>query len=63
MQFNKKVFPNLVKDFFKSIECLRWSGKIEVGSTAETIIVLGALRMKYLTCCQILRSKDYPYTV
>ena len=57
MQFNK-VFSNIVKDLFKSIERLSRSGKIQLGSKAKRIIVLGDLRKKYLTCCQILRSKD-----
>ena len=35
----------------------------QVGSKAEGIIVLGGLRKKYLTRCQILRSKDYLYAV
>ena len=50
----KSVFQNIVKDLFKSIECLHRTGKIQLGSTAEEIIVLGALRKKYLTCFQIL---------
>ena len=57
------MFSNIVKDLFKSIERLRRSKKIQVGSKAEGIIVLGGLRKKYLTSCQILRSKDYLYTV
>ena len=52
-----------MKDLFKSIERLRRSGKIYVGSKADGIIVLGGLRKKYLTRCQILRSKYYLYTV
>ena len=47
-----------MKDLFKSIDCLRRSKQIQVGSTAEGTIVLGALKKKHLTCCQILRSKD-----
>ena len=46
-----------MKDFFKSIERLCRSGKTQVGSKAEEIIVLGGLSKKYLTRCQILRSK------
>ena len=61
MQFNK-VFSNIRKDF-KSIEHLRRSGKMQIGSKAEGTIVLGDLRKKYLTCCQILRSKDCLYAV
>ena len=52
-----------MKDLFKSIEHLCRSGKTQVGSKAERIIVLGGLRKKYLTRCEILRSKDYLYTV
>ena len=52
-----------MKDLFKSIERLYRSGKIQVGSKAEWIIVLGGLSKKYLTHCQILRSKGYLYTV
>ena len=44
---------------FKSIKRLRRRRKIKVGSKADEIIVLGGLRKKYLTRCQILRSKDY----
>ena len=59
----QKVFSNIVKVLFKSIERLRRSGKMQIGSKAEIIIVLGILRKKYLTRCQILLSKDYLYTV
>ena len=59
----KKSVSNILKDMFKSLERLSRSGKIKVGSKAEGIIVLGGLRKKYLTRCQILRSKDYLYTV
>ena len=52
-----------MKDLFKSIERLRRSGKIQVGSKAEEISVLGGLRKKYLTRCPILRSEDYLYAV
>ena len=52
------MFFNIVKDLFKSIERLRKSGKMQIGSKAEGIIVLGGLRKNYLTRCQILRSKD-----
>ena len=57
------MFSNIVKDLFKSIERLRRSGKMQIGSKAEKIIVLGGVRKKYLTRCQILRSKDYLYAV
>ena len=40
----KKVFFNIVKDLFKSIERLRRGGKIQMGSKAEGIFVLGGLR-------------------
>ena len=46
-----------MKDWFKSVERLRRSGKTQVESKAEEIIVLGGLRKKYLKLCQILRSK------
>ena len=52
-----------MKDLFKSIERLCRSGITQVGSKAEEIIVLGGLRKKYWTRCQILRSKDYLYAV
>ena len=58
-----KVFFNIAKDFFKSIEVLRRSWNTQLGSIAEKIIVLGGLENKYLTRCQILRSKFYLYTV
>ena len=54
---------DIVKDLFKSIEGLIRSGKVQIGSTAEKFIVLGDLRLKYLTRCQISRSKYYLYTV
>ena len=38
-----KVFFNIVKDLFKSIERLRRSGKVQMGSKAEGIIVVGCL--------------------
>ena len=46
-----------MKDLFKSIERLCRSGKTQVESKAQEFIVLGGLRKKYLTLCQILRSK------
>ena len=52
-----------MKDLFNSIERLCRSGKSQLGSKAEAFIVLDSLRKKYLTRCQILRSKDYLYTV
>ena len=52
-----------MKDLFKSIERLCRSGKTQVGTKAGRIIILGGLSKKYLTRCQILRSKGYLYTV
>ena len=52
-----------MKDLLKSIERLCRSGKTQVGSKTEVIIVLGGLRKEYLTRCQNLRSKDYLYAV
>ena len=52
-----------MKDLFKSIERLCRNGKTQVCSKAERIIVLGGLSKKYLARYQILRSKDYLYTV
>ena len=46
-----------MKNLLKSIERQSSSGKPQVGSKAEGIIVLGGLSKKYLTRCQILRSK------
>ena len=43
IQFNK-VFFNIVKDLLKSIERLSRSGKVQIGSKAEGIIVLSDLR-------------------
>ena len=62
MQFNKKVFFNIVKDLFTSFEIQRRSGKIQIDSKGEGILVLGALAKEYLALCQILRSKNYLYT-
>ena len=53
------MFFNILKVLFKSIERPCRSAKIQIGSKAEGIIVLGSLRKKYLTRCLILRSKDY----
>ena len=50
-------------DLIKSIQRQCRSGDIQIGSNAEGIIVLGSLRKKYSTRCQILRSKDYRYAV
>ena len=62
MQFIIVSF-NIVKVLFKSVERLCRSGKRGIGFKAEGIIVQGGLRKKYLTRCQILRSKDCLYTV
>ena len=51
------MYSNILKDLFKSIERLRRSGKMQIGSKAEEIIVLGGVRKKYLTRCQILAQK------
>ena len=59
----QNLFFNIMKDLFKSIERLCRNGITQVGPKAENIIVLGGLSKKYLTRCQILRSKDYLYTV
>ena len=48
-----------MKDLFKSIERLCRNGKTQLGSKAVGIIVRGGLSKKYLTRCQILRSKGY----
>ena len=52
-----------MKDLFKSIERICMSGKTQVGSKEDKINVLGGLSKKYLTRCQILRTKNYLYTV
>ena len=57
------MFFNIVKDLFKSFERQSRSGKVQIDSKAEVIIVLGGLRYKYLTRCQISLSKYYLYTV
>ena len=36
---------------------------MQIGSMAEEFFVPVGLRKKYLTRCQILRSKDYLYAV
>ena len=59
----QKVFFYIMNDLFKSNERLCRSWKTQVGSKAEGIIVLGGLSKKYLTSCQILRSKGYLYAV
>ena len=57
------MISNAVKDLFNSIEGLSRSEKDQIGSKAEIMVILGDLRMKYLTRCQISRSKYYLYTV
>ena len=57
------MFLNIVKDIFKSIEGLLRSEKVQIYSNGEGIFVLAGLRKKYLTRCQISRSKYYFYTV
>ena len=57
------MFFNIVKDLFKSIERLSRNGKIQMGPKAEGIIILGGLRKKYLTRCQISRSKYDIYSL
>ena len=59
MQFNKKVFFNIVKDLFTSFEIQRRSGKIQIDAKGEGIFVLGALAKEYLARCQILHTKYY----
>ena len=51
------MLSNIVKDLFKSIGRLHRSGKIQVGSKEESLIVLGGLGRKYLTRCQISAQK------
>ena len=51
-QFYKVIF-SLVKDLFKSIEVLRRSVIIPVGSNTELIFDQGGLGKKNLTRCQI----------
>ena len=57
------MFFNIVKDLFKSIAGLLRSGKVQIGSRGDRIVVLGGLRKKYLTRCQASPSKYYLYTV
>ena len=45
-----------MKDLFKSIEGLIRSGKVQMSSKWEGTIVIGGLRQKYLTRCQISLS-------
>ena len=42
------MFFNIVKDLFKSIAGLLTSGKVQIGSRGERIVVLGVLRKKVL---------------
>ena len=43
----KEVYFNIVKVLIKSIERLCKSGKMQIGSQAEGIIVLGSLRKSF----------------
>ena len=58
----KSVF-HYSEGLVQSIERLCRSGSIQIGSKAERFFFIGSLRKRYLTRCQILRSKDYLYTV
>ena len=40
------MFFNILKDIFKSIEGLLTSGKVQIGSKGEGIVVLAGLRKK-----------------
>ena len=53
------MFLNIVNDLLKSVEGLRMSGKVQIGSKRERIFGIGGLRKNYLTRCQISRSKYY----
>ena len=55
--FQHKSLFNLVKDLFKWIEGLGRSVTVRVQSEGERIFDLGGIRKKYLTRCQISRSK------
>ena len=57
------MFSNIGKILFKSIERVRRSGEMQIGSKVEKHFVLGGLRKKDLTRFQILRSKNYLYAV
>ena len=57
------MFFIIVKDLFKSTEGLLRSEKVQIYSKGEKIFVITGLRKKYLTRCQISRSKYYLYTV
>ena len=60
---SRKVFFNLVKDLFKLNE--GWSRGVSILLSSESagIFDLGGLRKKYSSRCQILRSKEFWYTV
>ena len=60
---SRKVFFNLVKDLCKLNEGWSRSVSILVGSESAGFFDLGGLRKKYLSCCQILRSKEFRYAV
>ena len=60
---SRNVFFNLVKDFFKSNEGWSRSVSFLVGSEAEGFFRLGCLRGKYSCHCQLLRSKEWRYSV
>ena len=46
-----------MKDFFKSIEVLRRSEKVQISSKKEGIFVLDGLRKLYLARCQFSSLK------
>ena len=55
--FQHKSLINLVKHLFKRLEGLVRSVTVRVQSERERIFDLGGIRKKYLTRCQISRSK------
>ena len=60
---SRKVFFNLVKDLFKLSEDWSRSVSILVSSESAGIFDLVGLRKKNSSRCQILRSKEFWYTV
>ena len=56
--FQHQLIFNLVKDLFKSTECLGRSATVRVQSESEQIFDLGGIRKKNPISCQISRSKN-----
>ena len=57
-----QILRSKQRDSFKSFEFLSTSGKVQIGTKGEGIVVLVGLRKNHFARCQILRSQHNLYT-